>query len=80
MKKQKSWSRAKGSHIYIHSTIRNLWPQGTLGLEIYQDFPEADIVVVPIGGGGLIAGVSQALKGLNPKIKIIGVESSGLWE
>jgi threonine dehydratase len=51
--------------------------QGTLGLEIYEDFPEADYVVVPIGGGGLISGVSQALKGLNPKIKIIGVESSG---
>ncbi|HZS46336.1 MAG TPA: threonine/serine dehydratase [Blastocatellia bacterium] len=51
--------------------------QGTLGLEIYQDFPEADVVIVPIGGGGLISGVSMALKGLNPKIKIIGVESSG---
>src|SRR5436190_11492021 len=51
--------------------------QGTLGLEIYEDFPEAEVVVVPIGGGGLISGVSMALKGLNPKIKIIGVESSG---
>ena len=51
--------------------------QGTMGLEIYEDFPEADVVIVPIGGGGLISGVSQALKGLNPKIKIIGVESSG---
>src|SRR6266478_5796493 len=51
--------------------------QGTLGLEIYEDFPEAEVVVVPIGGGGLISGVAMALKGLNPKIKIIGVESSG---
>src|SRR5204863_7617609 len=51
--------------------------QGTLGLEIYEDFPEAEVVVVPIGGGGLISGVSMALKGLNPKIKIIGVESTG---
>ena len=51
--------------------------QGTLGLEVYEDFPEADIVVVPIGGGGLISGVSMALKAMNPKVKIIGVESSG---
>ena len=51
--------------------------QGTLGLEIYEDMPEVDVVVVPIGGGGLISGVSMALKSLNPKIKIIGVESSG---
>ena len=50
--------------------------QGTLGLEIVQDWPEVDAVVVPIGGGGLIAGVSMAAKGFNPKIKVIGVESS----
>lgn len=51
--------------------------QGTLGLEIYEDFPEADVVVVPIGGGGLISGVSMALKSMNPRVKIVGVESSG---
>jgi threonine dehydratase len=51
--------------------------QGTLGMEIYEDFPEADVVVVPIGGGGLISGVSMALKGLKPRVKIVGVESSG---
>ena len=51
--------------------------QGTLGLEIHEDFPDADVVVVPIGGGGLISGVSMALKSINPAIRIIGVESSG---
>src|SRR5690349_4290017 len=50
--------------------------QGTLGLEIVQDWPDVDAVVVPIGGGGLIAGVSMAVKGFNPKIRVIGVESS----
>jgi threonine dehydratase len=50
--------------------------QGTLGLEIVQDWPEVAAVVVPIGGGGLIAGVSMAVKSFNPKIKVIGVESS----
>ncbi len=50
--------------------------QGTLGLEIIQDWPEVDAVVVPIGGGGLISGVSMAVKSHNPRIKVIGVESS----
>ena len=50
--------------------------QGTLGLEIVQDWPEVEAVVVPIGGGGLIAGVSMAVKGHNPKTRVIGVESS----
>jgi len=51
--------------------------QGTLGLEIYEDWPDVDVVVVPIGGGGLISGVSMALKSIDPKIAIVGVESSG---
>ena len=50
--------------------------QGTLGLEIIQDWSEVDAVVVPIGGGGLISGVSMAVKSHNPKIRVIGVESS----
>jgi threonine dehydratase len=50
--------------------------QGTLGLEIVQDWADVDAVVVPIGGGGLIAGVSMAVKSFNPKIRVIGVESS----
>jgi len=50
--------------------------QGTLGLEIVQDWPDVDAIVVPIGGGGLISGVAMAGKSHNPKIKIIGVESS----
>ena len=50
--------------------------QGTLGLEIVQDWPDVDAVVVPIGGGGLISGVSMAVKSHNPKIQVIGVESS----
>ena len=50
--------------------------QGTLGLEIVQDWPDVDAVVVPIGGGGLISGVSMAVKGHNPNIRVIGVESA----
>ena len=51
--------------------------QGAIGLEIYEDYPDVEVAVVPIGGGGLISGVSMALKSLNPAIRIIGVESSG---
>jgi threonine dehydratase len=50
--------------------------QGTLGLEVIQDWPELDAIVVPIGGGGLISGVSMAVKSHNPAIRVIGVESS----
>lgn len=50
--------------------------QGTLGLEVVDDWPELDAIVVPIGGGGLIAGVSMAIKSHNPNVKVIGVESS----
>jgi len=50
--------------------------QGTLGLEIVQDWPDVDAVIVPIGGGGLISGVSMVAKSHNPKIRVIGVESS----
>jgi threonine dehydratase len=50
--------------------------QGTLGLEIVEDWPEVEAVIVPIGGGGLISGVSMAAKGHDARIRVIGVESS----
>ncbi len=49
--------------------------QGTLGLEMMEQQPDLDVVVVPIGGGGLIAGVATAVKGLNPDVKIIGAQA-----
>lgn len=51
--------------------------QGTIGLEILEDMPEAEAVVVPIGGGGLISGVAYAIKQLRPDIKVYGVQSEG---
>lgn len=51
--------------------------QGTIGLEIINQVKDADAVVVPIGGGGLISGVAFAIKSLNPKIKVYGVQSNG---
>ncbi|MDZ4676156.1 MAG: threonine ammonia-lyase [Oligoflexia bacterium] len=51
--------------------------QGTIGLEIFEDIPDAEVVFIPIGGGGLLSGIAIALKSLNPKIKIIGVQAVG---
>ena len=48
--------------------------QGTIAMEIVQELPTVDYILVPVGGGGLIAGVSSLAKLLNPKIKVIGVE------
>lgn len=51
--------------------------QGTIAMEIFQELPTVDIILVPIGGGGLAAGVSTLAKLLNPNIKVIGVEPLG---
>jgi threonine dehydratase len=51
--------------------------QGTVGLETYEDLPNADVVVIGIGGGALLTGIALALKSLNPKVKIVGVEPYG---
>ena len=51
--------------------------QGTLGLEMLSDLPDADALIVPIGGGGLIAGITIAARALRPNIKIIGVQAAG---
>lgn len=51
--------------------------QGTIGLELLDQLPEIDAVVVPVGGGGLISGVAFALKSLKPEIKVYGVQASG---
>jgi threonine dehydratase len=48
--------------------------QGTVGLELIEDVPDADVVLVPVGGGGLIAGVATAVKALRPGARVIGVE------
>ena len=51
--------------------------QGTIGLEIAEQIKDADAVIVPVGGGGLISGVAFAIKSLNPKIRVYGVQAAG---
>lgn len=49
--------------------------QGTIGIEILEDMADIDAVLVPIGGGGILAGIATAVKGINPNVKVIGVEA-----
>ena len=51
--------------------------QGTIGLEILDQLPDVDAVIVPIGGGGLISGVAFAIKSLRPEVKVYGVQAAG---
>ena len=70
---------AERGYTYIHpfDDEELIQGQGTVGLEIFQDWPEVELAIVPIGGGGLISGVAMALKACNPGIRVVGVESSG---
>lgn len=52
--------------------------QGTIGLEILDELPDTDVIVVPIGGGGLISGIAVAAKAIKPEIRIIGVQTQNM--
>jgi threonine dehydratase len=70
---------AEKGYTYIHpfDDEQLIVGQGTVGLEIFQDWPDVEMAIVPIGGGGLISGIATALKACNPAIRVVGVESSG---
>lgn len=65
--------------IFLHpyDDLEVITGQGTLALEILDQLPNTDIIIVPAGGGGLLAGVSTAAKHINPKVKVYGVQASG---
>ena len=76
--KAKELVRDRGlTYVHPFDDLDLIAGQGTLGLEIVRDWPDVDVVVVPIGGGGLISGVSMAVKAFRPSARVIGVESSG---
>jgi threonine dehydratase len=70
---------AEREYTYIHpfDDEQLIMGQGTVGLEIVRDWPDVDVIVVPIGGGGLISGIAMAAKAHNANIRVVGVESSG---
>jgi threonine dehydratase len=65
--------------VFVHpyDDPRIIAGQGTIALEMIEDAPEIDTLVVPVGGGGMIAGCAVAARGLKPDVKVIGVESAG---
>ena len=64
--------------IHPYNDLRVMAGQGSVGLEMLEDHPDLNTLIVPIGGGGLIAGIATIAKEINPSIKIIGVEAQ-LW-
>ena len=76
--KAKELVRDRGlTYIHPFDDLQLIAGQGTLGLEVIRDWPDVDVVVVPIGGGGLISGVAMAVKNIKPSVTVIGVESAG---
>jgi threonine dehydratase len=69
---------AKGGMTYIPAfdDPEIIAGQGTVGLEILEDLPETDLILVPIGGGGLITGITVAAKGMDPRVRVWGVQAA----
>lgn len=76
---QRARELAEGGLAFVHpfDDPRIVAGQGTLGLEVAEDASEPGTVVVPIGGGGLVAGVAAALQGVDPRWRVVGVEPEG---
>ena len=69
---------AAGGRLFIHpfNDAAVIAGQGTIGLEILEDLPETDLIVVPVGGGGLIAGIAIAAKAVAPAVSVTGVQAA----
>lgn len=62
--------------VHAFEDYRVMAGQGTIGLEILEDLPDVDTVIVPVSGGGLMAGVATAIKSLNPRVKLVGAQAA----
>jgi threonine dehydratase len=78
---EQAWARVtQGGAIFVHpfDDPRVVAGQGTLGLELIEQVDDLDAVIVPVGGGGLIAGVGLALKARRPSVRLIGVQATAM--
>jgi threonine dehydratase len=62
--------------VHPYDDVKTIAGQGTIGLELLEDDPDLDVLVIPIGGGGLISGIAAATKAIKPSIEVIGVEAA----
>lgn len=76
-KAQEITQKNEGTFIHPFDDYDVMYGQGTIALEIIEELPNVDAILVPIGGGGLISGIALAAKAINPAIRIIGVEAEG---
>ena len=76
-RKAKELAQTEGSlYISPYNDPQIVAGHGTIGLEILRQHPQVDIIVVPVGGGGLISGIAIATKGIKPEVKVFGVQST----
>jgi threonine dehydratase len=72
-----AYAQTQKDHVFIHPFDDDevIAGQGTIGLEITEELEDIDVVIVPVGGGGLIGGIGAAVKALSPKTRVIGVQA-----
>jgi threonine dehydratase len=63
------------TYVHAYDDPLTIAGQGTVGLEVLEDLPEVEAILVPVGGGGLIAGIAVAAKAINPQVQVIGVQT-----
>jgi threonine dehydratase len=68
--------RSGATFIHAFDDLKIIEGQGTVGLEIMEQLPDVEVIVCPIGGGGLFSGVALAAKQINPKVRVYGVQAA----
>jgi threonine dehydratase len=74
---QEAVAETDATFVHAYDDTDIIAGQGSLGIEMYHDCPDVDTVIVPIGGGGLIGGISTAIKHLSPETRVVGVQATG---
>ncbi|NMA12242.1 MAG: threonine/serine dehydratase [Chloroflexi bacterium] len=69
------YKKSGATYVHSHGDPLVIAGQGTIGIEIMEDLPDAEMIIVPVGGGGILAGIAMIAKSASPSIRIIGVES-----